>query len=70
MGGRGKVGWGIVSDVDVEEMDDSEFVVWGRVVMGVEVDVDVVGEGKGDIRSVRVGGGRVKGIGIVGVGEE
>ena len=62
---RANLGCGIVTHVDVERIDDTEFLVSGRVLFALHLHLDVVAQGKRDITALTLARRTIKSIGIL-----
>ena len=67
---RANLGCSIVTHVDVERIDDTEFFVSGRVLIALHLHLDVVAQGKQDITTLTLARRIVKGIGILRVAHQ
>ena len=67
---RANLGCGIVTHVDVERIDDTEFLVSGRVLIALHLHLDVVAQGKRDITALTLARRTVEGIGILRVAHQ
>ena len=62
---RANLGCSIVAHVDVERIDDTDFLVSGRVLVALHLHLDVVAQGKRDVTALTLARRTVEGVGIL-----